>query len=108
MGLIDAESAMSEAEFDRTQDGAQRWARVPEAEFSTHWPLSHQPLEAANDNHRTWSLIPFPPDWYVTCLGRAGDTGLQPQGLVTRLIRIPIARLRVRLRLWLVRIAVRR
>jgi hypothetical protein len=62
---------MSEAVFDGAKEGAQSVvAGLPEADFFVH--LSPQALEAANDNHRSWPLIPFSPDWYDTCLGDRG------------------------------------
>ncbi len=61
---------MSEAVSDRANDGTQAVIeRLREDDFFTYFPLSPQPLGAANDNRRSWPLIPFSPDWYVTCLG---------------------------------------
>jgi hypothetical protein len=62
------EGAMRDPVPDQV-DGVQTViACLEEACFSAPSPLSSQLLEAANDNHRSWPLIPFSPDWYVTCL----------------------------------------
>jgi hypothetical protein len=78
-GLVDTEkSVMSEAVFDGAKEGARSVvACLQEADLFVHSPLSPQALEAANDNHRSWPLIPFSPDWYDTCLGDRGY-GEQP------------------------------
>ena len=61
---------MGEAVSNCAKDGAQMVVACSlEVDFLSHLPLSLLPLEAANDNHRSWPHIPFYPGWYVTCLG---------------------------------------
>jgi hypothetical protein len=61
---------MSDAEFDRIPDitlpvavGSQ------ETYFLRLLPLFDRAAAAANDNHQTWPLVPFPQSWYTTSLG---------------------------------------
>jgi hypothetical protein len=78
---------MSKVVFDRAKGGMQTVvACLPGGDVFVHLPLSPQALEAANDNHRSWPLIPFSPDWYITCLG---DRDL---GYVEQSLDVPVQR----------------
>ncbi len=59
---------MSEVEFDQLLDVVRTAVAVPgENSMVTHLPIVRVAQPAANDNARTWPLIPFPEGWNAAC-----------------------------------------
>jgi hypothetical protein len=63
-----AESVMSEAEFERVLDAVNAAiAPIPQPDFIASRMTSGRMPKAANDNGLSWPLVPFPDGWHASC-----------------------------------------
>jgi hypothetical protein len=58
---------MNELQFDRLLSAVASAMEMPPQQDFLHAPTFDEAPSAANDNERSWPLIPFPEGWSASC-----------------------------------------